>query len=207
MVELLIATAVMGTTLLAVALAFSRASASYEDGQVDRALETQSHRALDFIVGQFLDAGVGQIAPAPVSPAWASTVTFRRAQGFDGVAVQWGDFLTIALELEDGELDDGLDNNANGVVDERVASWIQNQGQPDEERRVITRWVRELALGETLDGDDDNGNGLVDEQGLSFELQGNVLVVRLTLERIGNQGRIVSQAVETSVRLRNVEAP
>src|SRR5262245_43945957 len=140
MVELLISLAVMSTTLLAVALAFERASDSYEDGTVDRALEAQSHRALDAMARQFLDAGTGQIAAPPAAPLGASTLTFRRATGFDGTNVVWGDFLTFALELEEGEINDALDNNSNGLVDERVVWQIRNQGLPDEERQVVTRW-------------------------------------------------------------------
>lgn len=203
LLELVIGVAVMGSTLLAVGLAFQRASGSYEDGQVDRALQSQAHRVLDRIASQFLDAGVGQFAAPPLAPLGASDVTFRRASGFDGVNVQWGDFQTIRLELEDGELDDGADNNGNGLVDERVAWEITNEGLPNEERRVLTRWVRELAVGELPNGVDDNGNVLQDEQGLSFELQGDVLTIRLTLERLARGGRVVTYAVETSVRLRN----
>lgn len=202
LLELVIGLAVMGSTLLAVGLAFQRASSSYEDGQVDRALQSQAHRVLDRVAAQFLDAGAGQFAP-PLGPLGASDVTFRRAAGFDGVNVLWGDFQTIRLELEEGELDDAADNNGNGLVDERVAWAITNEGLPNEERRVITRWVRELAVGELPNGLDDNGNGLQDEQGLSFELQGDVLTIRLTLERLARGGRVVTYAVETSVRLRN----
>ena len=203
MLELLIALAVMSTTLLAVAFAFERASESYEEGQVDRAIEAQSHRALDFIARQFIDSGTGSFTVPPPPGLGASTLTFRRATGYDGANVQWGDFLTLMLDLEEGEFDDGLDNNNNGLVDERVLQQVRNLGQPDEERQVVTHWVRELAAGELPGGGDENGNGLVDEQGLSFALQGNVLAVRLTLERIGSKGRTVTSTVETSVRLRN----
>ena len=203
LLELLITVAILGTTLMSIAISFKRASASYEEGRVDRELETQAYRALDFMAREFIDAGVGQIPAPPTAPLGADSITYRRATGFDGVNVLWGDFTTIELELEEGELDDAVDNNGNGLVDERIAVWIVNEGQPDERRRVITRWVRELLEDEIADGDDDNGNDLEDERGLSFELQGNVLIIRLTLERIGYQGRIVTTTARTSVQLRN----
>lgn len=202
-VELVIAMAVMTTTLLAIGLVFERASRSYEEGQIDRTLEAQAHRATDFVVRQFLDAGVGQIVAPPLAPLGASNITYQRAQGWNGAGVDWGGLLTLRLELEEGELDDGADNNGNGLADERCLWWIANEGQPDEERRLVTRWVRELAPGETANGADDDGNGLQDDGGLSFELQGNVLVVRLALERVAYRGRIASYATQTSVRLRN----
>lgn len=203
LVEMMISLAVITTTFLALGLAFERASDTYEDGQVDRALQAQAHRALDRIARPFLDAGVGQIPVQPLAPLGSSDVTFKRATGWAGGAVQWGEFQSFRLELEEGEIDDNADNNGNGLVDERVVWWITNEGLPDEERRPITHWVRELASGELPNGADDNGNGLQDEQGLSFELRGNVLVIRLTLERPARAGRVATYAAETSVRLRN----
>ena len=203
LLEMLITVALLGTTLLSIGVSFERATAAFEESRTDRDLETQAFRALDQIAGEFLDAGVGQIPLPPSAPLGSDSITYRRAAGFDGVNVLWGDFVTVELELEEGELDDGADNNGNGLVDERVAVWIENKGQPNERRRVITRWVRELLEGEIANGNDDNGNALEDERGLSFEMQGNVLVIRLTLERIGYKGRNAIATVQTSVRLRN----
>ena len=203
LLEMLIAVIVLGTTLVSITMTLNSASGAYEEGQVERELDEQDYRALDAIARELLDAGISQIPVPPTAPLGSESVTYRRATGFDGVNVLWGSFITVRLELDHGELDDGADNNGNGLVDERMVVWIENEGQPDERRRVLTRWVRERMEGELVNGADDNGNGLEDESGLSFELQGNVLILRLSLERIGTRGRVVTRTVQTSVRLRN----
>jgi hypothetical protein len=68
---------------------------------------------------------------------------------------------------------------------------------------VLCGSVRPRAPGEIANGIDDNGNGLVDEAGLSFELSGRTLTIRLTLERPDRVAGTLSRTVTTSVRLRN----
>lgn len=203
LLEVLIAMTIMGTTLFSIALAMDKASGSFDEGQVDRDLDSKIHRTLDFVTNELVDSGTGTFQESLLAPTGSDTLSFRRSQGFAGGAMQWGPFLRLTLELEQNELDDGVDNNGNGLVDERVAVWLENPGQANERRRVLTRWVAELAEGETFDNTDENGNGLVDEPGLSFELGDGVLDVRLTLQRIGHEGRMVTRSGEVSLRVRN----
>ena len=70
----------------------------------------------------------------------------------------------------------------------------------------IGGFVREFLQGEVGGNDaDDNGNGLSDERGLcmTFDTDTNTLMVRLTIERLTSQGRLVTSTAETSVLLRN----
>jgi hypothetical protein len=107
------------------------------------------------------------------------------------------------LELETGEQDNGLDDNGNGLVDEGVIVWTENPGLVDERRVIRSHWVREYLEGELPNGLDDNGNGLRDERGLCFSIEGDVLTIRITLERRDDDGRIHTKTVQTSVRVRN----
>ena len=108
-----------------------------------------------------------------------------------------------SLYDETGEIDDGLDNNGNGLVDEGRVVLTENLGGADERDRILARRVRELLEGELDNGVDDNGNGLVDEKGFSFERMGESLVIRMTMERIDVGQRTIERSAQTSVRLRN----
>jgi hypothetical protein len=67
----------------------------------------------------------------------------------------------------------------------------------------LVNWVRELLEGELPNGLDDNGNGLIDESGLSFEIDGDTITIRLTLERFDAEGTLITRTVETAVTLKN----
>ena len=60
-----------------------------------------------------------------------------------------------------------------------------------------------LLGGELSNLGDDNGNVMVDERGLVFELNANLLTIRLTLEDIDGNGNTLNKTVQTSVRVRN----
>ena len=104
-----------------------------------------------------------------------------------------------------GELDNGVDDNGNGLVDEcRIEFQPDVVGDPG----LVIGWgsfVREYLEGEIPNGVDDNGNGLVDERGLclTYDNASGVLTVRLTLERLDPLGRPLTRTVETAVQVRN----
>mgnify|MGYP000916787162 FL=1 len=67
-------------------------------------------------------------------------------------------------------------------------------------------WTRASAKfleGEISNGIDDNGNGLIDERGLSFEVQGKMVVIRITIEKPGPEGTLSTKTLETRVTCRN----
>ena len=111
--------------------------------------------------------------------------------------------MRFALELAPGELDNGIDDNGNGLIDEGVLVRIENPGLANEQRSIFARGVSEYLEGETGDGTDENGNGLVDEGGLSFSRSNGSLQIALSLERIGPDGELMVRTLETSVALRN----
>ena len=68
---------------------------------------------------------------------------------------------------------------------------------------VLCTDVSEFLEGEALDGDDDNGNGVTDERGFNIHREGDVLILRLSVESIGWDGQPLQRTVETGIRLRN----
>jgi prepilin-type N-terminal cleavage/methylation domain-containing protein len=202
LVESLIAVSLLAVLFLAVAQTSSRASDAFDEGGTEHTLSTGLHRCLERIVRtiEFSDASL----LASATHAGNEDVTFQVPASFEGGIVTWSP-QRIFAELEPGELDDGLDNDGDGLVDERRVVLIQDAGAANEVRVVLVSGVAELAEGELANTVDDNGNGLVDESGLTFSrsAQGNVVTVRLTCQRQDEGRRLLTKTAETAVRLHN----
>lgn len=203
LVEMAIGATVMMGLLSAVAMSTLAASRAYEEAMAQDELNRQAHRALAQITEQLADAGVAGLLPVPDPDFGTEILNFRQCTGYAAESQTWGSTVQIAFELEEGELDDGIDNNGNGVADEAVVVLVEDVGGANERRTVLTHWVREQLEGEILNGIDDNGNGLIDESGLVFSSAGSVLTIQLTLQRPGSEGGLVMRTVQTSIRLRN----
>ena len=124
--------------------------------------------------------------------------------GYEAGAPILGAPTRFTLELSPSEIDNGLDDDGNGLIDERLLVRITNPGDPDEQRSVLARGVRALLEGEVDNGLDDNGNGLADEAGFALDMDGGVLSVRLSLEIVDPEGGDnIIRTLETSLTLRN----
>ncbi len=208
LVESLFALSFLVVLFLVVAHASIRASDAFDEGSVEHQLHTDAHRTLERIATELELAERASLNPDPlvvpgVPGLGASGLTFHSPVGFAGGAVQWGPWTRIEFELEPGELEDGADNNGDGFADEGRVVWTENPGQEDERRVVQCSDVSDRLEGELENAGDDNGNDLIDERGLSFSAQGDVLTVRLTIERLDDEGRVLRKTVQTAVRLRN----
>jgi len=164
-------------------------------------VETRLRRTVDRVAGELMTSGVEELQPDPAGEFGTETLLFRRAIGLNGTQIVWGAQDRLALEPAPDDADDGIDNNADGRVDECELVWTRDVGGSDR-RSVLCRGVREFLEGETLNAQDDNGNGVTDERGFSVQRSGDVLYVRLTLEEPGETGLIL-RTLETAVRLRN----
>jgi type II secretory pathway pseudopilin PulG len=112
----------------------------------------------------------------------------------------------FSLGLEDGEIVWSAPEEislAAGAGGESLVQWRENPDAAEERKVVWTSLVSPLLEGETVNGVDDNGNGLIDEDGLSFVLDGNRVVIRLTLRRPEVNARTVQETVESIVYCRN----
>lgn len=199
LVESLIAVSFLVVMFMAVAQVSSRASDAFDEGSAEHALSTGTHRGLERLT-HALDFANGTLqADVPAAPAETDAVTFQTPASFEGGAVQWT-IVDIFVELDTGELDDGLDNDGDDLVDERRVVQVENQGTPEERRIVLASGVAELFEGELANAADDNGNGLIDEAGLSFSREGDVVFVRLTCQRRDEGGRLLVKTAETAVR-------
>ena len=123
--------------------------------------------------------------------------------GFAGGAPTWSSLTRIGFAYEPGEIDDAIDDGGDGLVDEGQLVMVQDVGTAAERTLVLASSVRELLEGELPNAADDNGNGLQDEGGVSFELVGETLLIRLSLERRDSDNQLLTRTVETGIRLRN----
>lgn len=165
--------------------------------------EGRANRTLDRIVEELSTAGRDLLDPDPEAPGWTEDVDFQVAVGVAGGAVQWGPVQTLLWEREPAELDDGVDNDGDGLVDEGRVVLVRNPGMANEQRIVLCSGVAEFAEGETAAVGDENGNGLEDERGFSLQREGELLTVRLTLQEQVEQGQVLTVSVRTAIRLRN----
>jgi hypothetical protein len=110
---------------------------------------------------------------------------------------------TFSLGVEDGAVVWSAPEEIRLDDERRAVEWRENPGAAEERRAVWTRLASPLLEGESTNGEDDNGNGLIDEDGLSFVLEGERVVIRLTLNRRESDGRTVPHTVESVVTCRN----
>lgn len=204
LVELAIVGVLLSVVLGSVAMVASSSDRMYRTESVHSQLEAQAALAMRQVCQELRIAGVDTLSPDPQEGVGSSSVQYVQAIGIEGNAVQWTPLRRLELEYEVGEIDDGLDNNDNELVDEGRLVLIEDPGSPGERRRILTRWVAERLEGEVENGIDDNGNGLVDERGFSLEGSGRAVTVRFTLERRSNEGTILRRTATSSVRPRNI---
>ncbi len=165
-------------------------------------IETQAQRALDRIVEEVQVADLSRISAPPPDETGNPWLGYRRYEGYDvnGV-IQWScddpHWINMSFGLWDvsGEWrGDGVDNNGNGLFDESMlkrTEWDNMMVMPVEEQ-TLTRWVK---------GYDYKTEQSV--EGLTFNLDGDRLIIRLELQKLDAKGNIVESAVETSIRIRN----
>jgi len=203
LVEFSVSILVMTTFLGAAILVTESGSKAVDRARVETELENRLRRVLDRSADELMSTGQAVLFPDPAGDEGSEVLDFRRADGLVGNIVQWGDLTSLDFEYEEGEFDDGVDNNGNGLVDEGVLVLTRDQGTADAKRVVLCHGVSEWGLGEAPDNDDTNGNGVEDEAGFNVQRVDDLLFVRLTLEALDGEGNLVQRAMTTSVRLRN----
>lgn len=148
--------------------------------------EVQARRTLDRITQALLGASQGTLYTTPQAPFSSSALNFESNLGVENGEVIWSDPERVNLLIQNGQV-----------------IWAENPGTKDELSVVWSKWVPALLEGELLSGEDDNDNGLIDEGGLSFELAGNSVIVRLTIEKTSPNGQSFSKTLESVVTCRN----
>lgn len=205
LLELVIAITLLVIVLGVPGMLLSTSSRAYSTGAASGEIDLLARRTIDAVRRRLDASGVVAIPQAAGGPGigW-SMVDFQRVSGFAGGIPTWGAPERFVLMPESGDPDDGVDNNNNGVVDEKRVIWFENFGLPGQQSRVLCSGVRDALEGEvSANGVDDNANGLIDEEGLVFTFDGERVTIQLTLEVRDSFGVVLRHTVGRVIALRN----
>ena len=205
LVELAIAAALVASLLGGIALATVNSSGAVTESISQGEVDKLTGRVLDRLIDEFESSIRTSLNPVgPLTTASSERIDYQRSMGWNGATVDVSPTTEIILELAPGELDNGIDDDGDGLIDQGRVIRVENPGLATEQRVTLAKGVAEYLEGEIPDGaNDENGNGLVDERGLCFVLDGNELTIRLTLMRASLNGRTYVSTAESSVFLRN----
>jgi prepilin-type N-terminal cleavage/methylation domain-containing protein len=204
LIELTIVAAILSVVLASVGMFQARNQDFYRHESALSDAQGRTHRALERVMSELDGIGLTTITPDPTSSVGSDTITFQRSTGVDGAGARiWSNQTRIALVMDDGEADNGLDDDGDGLVDERKIVITENFGTASARALTIVHDVPELHPDEVANAADDNGNGIVDEKGFNVQRVGNLLTVRLAVQAHGPDGQIVSWAESSGTRIRN----
>lgn len=204
LLELAITLGIAGLVLGSLARVLDSSKSTYGRGSAMAQVQNDARRTLDRVATELENSGFGTLLPNPVGVA-VDDLVFQAATGIDGTtgALLFGNSSRLRFVYESGEMNNGLDDDSDGLVDEGNLVFTRNYLLAGEVRVVLAHGVAELLEGEIANGADDNGNGLVDEGGFCMTRTGNLLRVRLTLVRPVTGGDPAMATIETALRLKN----
>jgi hypothetical protein len=203
LIEVVIGVFFLASMMLAAGFAVDRAAWMLRQRRAEEELATRAGRLAARAARELAFARRATLVPDPGGPFGTESLRFQQSAGVEAGIPQWSGERALGFELAPGELDDGLDNDGDGLVDQGELVWTTDSGGAQERRVVWGRGLCERFPGEELDGEDDNGNGLVDERGLSFSAAGDVLTIRVALQEVGPRGNLMTKIAETSTFMRN----
>jgi hypothetical protein len=196
---LVLVLAAVAAALSITSTASSVTAATTARGQLD----VRVHRTLDRIARELVAAREDSLDPDAEAPLGASALSFQRAVDDGAGGIAWSSMRRIESLPSPADPEDGIDNDGNGLVDDREIWLVRDFALPGERRSLLTRHVASFLEGESSNVTDDNGNGLIDERGLSIEHRDGVLVIRITLQAVGPDGDVMSRTAEMAVQPRN----
>jgi hypothetical protein len=205
LVEMVVVASILGFAL-GVPLMIIRSAERMRSAVTTRGeLQAMVRKTLDRITQRLEGSRAAMIPQSLLGPGlWSPTVDYEVALDWNGASVQWGPPERIALLASPEDPDDGVDNDSDGLVDERIVQWTSDIGLPTQRTLVLRRNVPEHLAGELAgNGIDDNSNGLKDEAGLSFEFVGDQVVIRCSLQGRDSAGAIIEHTEERRVAFRN----
>lgn len=204
LVELLLAVTLLGMLLSSVALVGRTSERAFRRGATSSALEQRASLALAALLQELERAILASLAPDPTPGLGASALRYLHALDINGVDLELSTQRSLRLELAPNEVDNGVDDDGDGLSDEALLILISDLGLVTERRRVLAHDVAELLEGELPNGADDNGNGLVDEPGFVVERRGDTLELAITFIGATADGtESMRRTVRSSVMLRN----
>ncbi len=208
LLELLIALSMGGTVIAALASTAKQSGDLFTEQELKLELDSRLARATASSVRHLMPANSPSLLPdlTPVGGApapWSNNLRYRAFDAWTAAGIQWSAQRELRWELDPAEAQNDLDDDGDGLVDEGVLVWLEDEGGANPLRAQVVSDVAKMLQGEIFNGVDDNGNGLIDESGASFEFDGRVLTLHMTLESAQAEGPVVQRTRQVRVQLRN----
>jgi prepilin-type N-terminal cleavage/methylation domain-containing protein len=152
LLEILIALALLAILVGKVTVILNTSSRFLNQNMADVMLEDQAHRALDRVAYAILSSDRGTLLPEAEKPLFTSDLDYRVSLGVENGVVVWNDPENIGVGAQpnqlvwrsnprtpgerrvvwsnivrpflEGEIQNGVDDNDNGIVDERGISFV-----------------------------------------------------------------------------------
>jgi len=205
LLELVVATAILSLVLGAMGIVQMRARDASRLGMAREQVEVLCRRTLDRVAAELQGVGHSLLFPDPSSNLGTGTLTYQHPIAVStGGVVTWDTPSRLALEIDPAEIDNGVDDDSDGLIDERRLVLTKNLGGINAVATTICSGIPELGEGEAANGLDDNGNGIVDESGFNIRKVGDLLTVRMTVQGPAGDGQqVISCSLQTAVVLHN----
>jgi prepilin-type N-terminal cleavage/methylation domain-containing protein len=192
-IELAISISVLAMIMGVVAMFQLRAQKAANAIQTTADVERRADRAMTAITKELSGVGVSTLQPDPLTNLGSDTIQFQTPQSVSAAGVvSWNNATRIELAMDDGEIDNGIDDDGDGLIDERRILVTHDVGTPSQKMVVICHGVAKWLEGESGNNLDDNGNGIVDEHGFSVQRIGDLLQVRLTVQGVGEAHGVIA---------------
>ena len=150
-------------------------------------LQLQASQTLDRMVLALQEADQELTIPQNEAPFYASVINYQASMGIENGVEVLSDPSRIWLETD-----------AEEVI------WTLDPGGANEKRVVWGRDVSDFLIDEIgANNVDDNDNGLEDEEGLSFNIEQDSVLIRLTLRDTDKYGKEITASAETRASFRN----
>jgi len=202
--EMLVSVGVLGLILTSVGLVQMRGESSSKAMRARDIAESRARRALDRVAAEMTGVGRSLVFPDPSTSFGASTLTYQRPTGVNAAGVTvWGTQSKLELRLDPREIDNGIDDDHDGLVDERELVLTRDFGTPNARTIVLCRNIPKYMPGEVPNGLDDNGNGVVDEAGFNVRRVGDLLTIRLAVQQPFSGNQVATAVIDTAIVLHN----
>lgn len=203
-IELAISISVMVMIMGAVGMFQLRAQKAARAIQTISDVERRADRTMLAVTHELSGLGVHTLVPDPLTNLGSDTLTFQTPLSVSAAGVvTWKEPTRIELDMDDGELDNGLDDDGDGLIDERRLVVTHDVGGPGEKSVVICHGVAKWLEGESGNNLDDNGNGVIDEHGFNVQRVGDLLQVRLTVQGVGEAHTVVVWTATSAMVVHN----
>jgi prepilin-type N-terminal cleavage/methylation domain-containing protein len=207
LLESMIVMAVLATLLSGVFAFLVSARDHFESVTIESDLRDRTRIVMEFICNELRQASADTIEiNDSATTLGGSKISFQKATGYSGGALQLGPVATFTWVLAPNESVLGADEDTDGIMDEGYVRYNDGTGDSD-----IADNCGQFLEGEVGDSVDNNGNDIVDENGLYFQRKTDAtnaivpeVIVRITLIKRDRYRRVIYEtSAEAAVTFRN----